>query len=77
MFTLNKIDMKRSARAKSASEYRSSGGTNTNYSIKAVNLLQQLRDDTWEMAIKYRFDPAIGKIHADYLDKLNTALEGI
>lgn len=37
--------------------------------------LQELRDIAWIQALKYRFDPAIGQAHAEYLDVLNGILK--
>lgn len=36
--------------------------------------LQVLRDAAWEKANKYRWDPTVGQIHADYLKSLNDLL---
>ncbi len=39
-----------------------------------VSILQQLRDITLENSIKYRWDPAIGRCHTEYLNLLNGIL---
>lgn len=33
--------------------------------------LQELREIAWQKAIKYRFDPVLGRAHEEYLDFLN------
>lgn len=33
--------------------------------------LQELREIAWEKAIKYRFDPVLGRAHDEYLQALN------
>lgn len=40
-----------------------------------VDILQQLREMAWQNAIKYRFDPVLGKTHDEYLQALNTIME--
>lgn len=37
--------------------------------------LQELREIAWHKAIKYRFDPVIGKMHEDYLNALNLLIK--
>lgn len=39
-----------------------------------INSIDMLRHDAWVNAIKYRFDPVIGKIHEKNLQNLNTLL---
>lgn len=33
--------------------------------------LQELREIAWQKAIKYRFDPVLGRTHEEYLQALN------
>ena len=41
----------------------------------ALKALQALRDIAWQQAIKYRWDPAIGRAHEEYLRLLNGMLK--
>jgi hypothetical protein len=41
----------------------------------AIKSLQALRDFAWQNANKYRWDPTIGPLHADYLNNLNMLLQ--
>lgn len=45
--------------------------------IRLVQSLQALRDSALDLAIKYRWDPAVGRAHAEYLNELNTILRGL
>jgi hypothetical protein len=38
--------------------------------------LQELREEALCQAIKYRYDPALGRAHTAYLNKLNLILQG-
>jgi hypothetical protein len=38
--------------------------------------LQEIREIALDFAIKYRFDPTIGRIHTSYLNMLNGILRG-
>lgn len=40
-----------------------------------INSIDMLRQEAWQKAIKYRFDPVIGKIHEENLQNLNTLLD--
>lgn len=40
-----------------------------------INSIEMLREDAWEHALKYRYDPFVGKIYEDQLKNLNTILE--
>ena len=33
--------------------------------------LQELREIAWQKAMKYRFDPVLGRTHEEYLQALN------
>ena len=35
---------------------------------QALTQIENLLDYAWKQAIKYRFDPVIGKIHSEYLE---------
>lgn len=48
----------------------------TDYS-KAIIALQGLRDFAWKKALKYRFDPVIGKMHDEYLTMLNDMVQAL
>lgn len=39
--------------------------------------LQELRDQAWLLAIKYRFDPVVGQAHEVYLKELNELLKEV
>lgn len=41
----------------------------------AIIGLQALRDIAWQCAIKYRWDPVVGKIHEEYLTMIKVILE--
>jgi hypothetical protein len=42
---------------------------NSSYSkSEALTQIEFLIDYAWKQAIKYRFDPIVGKIHSDYLE---------
>lgn len=41
----------------------------------AVQGLQELREMAWQLAIKYRWDPALGRAHEEYLTLLNGILK--
>lgn len=41
----------------------------------ALQGLQELRDIAWQYAMKYRWDPALGRAHEEYLTLLNGILE--
>jgi len=41
----------------------------------ALHSLQCLRDIALQHAIKYRWDPVLGRTHSDYVDMLNGILE--
>ncbi len=43
-------------------------------SITLLVALQDIRDMAWQQAIKYRFDPVVGRAHEEYLKALNAAL---
>lgn len=43
----------------------------TAQSSTSLDMLQRLRDIAWHRAVKYRWDPVVGAIHADYLEHLN------
>lgn len=45
-----------------------------NYTL-TLTRLQELRDTAWHYAMKYRFDPVLGKAHEEYLQSLNTLLK--
>jgi len=40
-----------------------------------IDSIDMLRDNAWQHALKYRFDPTIGKIYEDQLKNLNVLLE--
>jgi len=40
-----------------------------------VNSIEMLRQDAWEHALKYRYDPFVGKIYEDQLKNLNAILD--
>lgn len=37
----------------------------------AIAGLQELREIAWQKAMKYRFDPVLGRAHDEYLQALN------
>lgn len=41
---------------------------NTYCKTRDIIHIEDLIDYAWRQAIKYRFDPIVGKIHADYLE---------
>jgi hypothetical protein len=41
----------------------------------ALNALQEIRDNAWELAIKYRFDPVLSRAHEKYLSMLNDKIK--
>lgn len=43
---------------------------------KAWLFLQELREEALYYAIKYRYDPTLGRAHSEYLNKLNVMLQG-
>lgn len=43
--------------------------------IIALAGLQELREIAWQKAIKYRFDPVLGRAHDEYLQFLNGLLK--
>lgn len=43
----------------------------------ALAALQALREEAFYFAMKYRYDPALGRAHGDYLNKLNLILMAI
>ncbi len=47
------------------------------YHTTIIEKLQGLRDEALECAIKYRWDPAIGSMHTQYLNVLNEILTGV
>lgn len=69
------------------SVYKNWGATNTPKSLAdenktygrdnslAVQGLQEIRDMAWYLAVKYRFDPALGRAHVEYLTLLNGILK--
>lgn len=48
--------------------------TERHYSL-ALSGLQELRDIAWHYAMKYRWDPALGRAHEEYLTLLNGILK--
>lgn len=40
-----------------------------------LNSVKVLRDVSWHKAIKYKFDPVIGKMHEQYLEVLNAIID--
>lgn len=40
-----------------------------------IDSIDMLRIQEWEQALKYRYDPVIGKIHEKLLKNLNDILE--
>ncbi len=44
---------------------------------RAIAALQALREEAFYLAGKYRFDPALGLVHMQYLNKLNLILGAI
>lgn len=42
-----------------------------------IMALQEIRDMAWHKAVKYRFDPVIGRIHDEYLNMLNEMIKGL
>ncbi len=40
-----------------------------------IDSIDMLRDNAWQHALKYRYDPLIGKIYEDQLKNLNVLLE--
>lgn len=44
-------------------------------STTALHSLQCLRDIALEHAIKYRWDPVLGRTHSEYVEMLNGILE--
>ena len=43
--------------------------------IIALAGLQALREIAWQKAIKYRFDPVLGRAHDEYLQALNILIK--
>ncbi len=43
--------------------------------IMALNGLQALREMAWELATKYKWDPALKQAHQEYLTMLDGILE--
>lgn len=44
---------------------------------KALLALQEIRDIAWHKAVKYRFDPVLGRMHEEYLNSLNEMIKEI
>ncbi len=44
---------------------------------RAVAALQALREEAFYFAMKYRYDPLLGRAHGDYLNKINLILLGL
>lgn len=40
-----------------------------------ISSIDMLRENAWQQALKYRYDPIIGKIYQQQLDNLNLLLE--
>lgn len=40
-----------------------------------VNSIEMLRENAWQHALKYKFDPVVGKIYEDQLKNLNAILD--
>lgn len=40
-----------------------------------INSIDMLRNNAWQQALKYRYDPVIGKIYESQLDNLNVLLD--
>ncbi len=40
-----------------------------------ISSLEMLRDNAWNDAMKFRYDPLLGKTHDKYLQNLNTLLD--
>jgi len=48
---------------------------NTNLkNIISIQILQTLRDNAWDNAMKYRYDPVLSRTHEQYLNQLNNLL---
>ncbi len=65
-------------------ENKIGGAVNAPHSIdgqrqhsRAVAALQALREEAFYFAMKYRYDPALGRAHSEYLNKLNLILGAI
>lgn len=40
-----------------------------------INSIDMLRNNAWEQALKYRYDPFVGQIYEKQLENLNILLE--
>ncbi len=50
-------------------------GKKVAYNNKMILSLQELRDTALQLAMKYYWDPALGKAHNEYLTMLNEILK--
>lgn len=67
------LDKKRGATNTPIRSLAEKNKTDCDYNL-AMQSLQELRDKAWQHAIRYRFDPVLGKVHDEYLNTLNIIL---